>query len=71
MAEENPQSGVSNTATQQLQQAAAAPPTPTTSGPIDNLQCQWVGCGERAASAEQLYVSVKELDVQDQEKAQE
>ena len=33
-------------AVQQLQSAA----TPT------EFQCQWVGCGERAANAEQLYV---------------
>ena len=52
-------------ATQQAQQAAASqnaasPPVqaaPTQSSTIDNLTCQWQGCGERCESAEALYVS--------------
>lgn len=49
-------------ATQQAQQAASQPsppvqaPTLTQSSTIDNLTCQWQGCGERCDSAESLYV---------------
>lgn len=40
---------------QQVQQLPQAPLSPP-SGHIDNLTCQWVGCGERSISPEALYV---------------
>jgi hypothetical protein len=53
-------------ATQQAQQAAQqqhapSPPVqaPQQSSTIDNLTCQWQGCGERTDSAESLYVSLR------------
>jgi hypothetical protein len=49
---------------QQLQQQPQGtptqppPPAPASSSvPGDQLVCQWQNCGERCASAEQLYVS--------------
>ncbi|KAK4636741.1 pH-response transcription factor [Fulvia fulva] len=56
-------------ATQQAQQAAAQPsppvqaPATTQSSTIDNLTCQWQGCGERCDSAEALYDHVCERHV--------
>ncbi|CAK3983007.1 pH-response transcription factor pacC RIM101 [Lecanosticta acicola] len=57
-------------ATQQAQQAAsqnaASSPvhsTPAQSSTIDNLTCQWQGCGERCDSAESLYDHVCERHV--------
>ncbi|KAM3416064.1 hypothetical protein BST61_g9549 [Cercospora zeina] len=57
-------------ATQQAQAAAAAP-SPSVQAPvqstqastIDNLTCQWQGCGERCDSAEALYDHVCERHV--------
>lgn len=49
-------------ATQQAQQAASQPsppvqaPAAAQTSTIDNLTCQWQGCGERCDSAEALYV---------------
>lgn len=49
-------------ATQQAAQAAASPPVQapqtTSTSTIDNLTCQWQGCGERCENAEALYVSI-------------
>ena len=49
-------------ATQQQQQLSQpSPPVQTPQGPvsaIDNLTCQWQGCGERTDTAESLYVSI-------------
>jgi len=56
-------------ATQQAQQAASQPsppvqaPSTTQSSTIDNLTCQWQGCGERCDSAESLYDHVCERHV--------
>ncbi|KAF2172330.1 hypothetical protein M409DRAFT_17566 [Zasmidium cellare ATCC 36951] len=55
-------------ATQQAQQAASQPspvqaPQTTQSSTIDNLTCQWQGCGERCDSAEALYDHVCERHV--------
>jgi len=57
-------------ATQQAQQAAQqqhapSPPVqaPQQSSTIDNLTCQWQGCGERTDSAESLYDHVCERHV--------
>jgi len=49
-------------AAQQAQQLISQPsppvqPVQNTSSTIDNLTCQWQGCGERCDSAELLYVS--------------
>jgi hypothetical protein len=47
-------------ATQQQQQQISQPSPPVQSAQsstIDNLTCQWQGCGERCDSAEALYVS--------------
>ncbi|KAB8343063.1 hypothetical protein FH972_022657 [Carpinus fangiana] len=44
---------------QQVPQAAVSPP----SGPVDNLTCQWVNCGERCVSPEALYEHVCERHV--------
>lgn len=48
-------------AAQQAQQLISQPsppvqPVQTQSSTIDNLTCQWQGCGERCDSAEALYV---------------
>jgi hypothetical protein len=50
-------------AAQQAQQLISQPsppvqPVQNSSSTIDNLTCQWQGCGERCDSAELLYVSV-------------
>jgi heterodisulfide reductase subunit A-like polyferredoxin len=47
-------------AAQQAQQLISqpSPPVQNSSSTIDNLTCQWQGCGERCDSAELLYVSV-------------
>lgn len=48
-------------ATQQHQQQISHPSPPVQSAQssaIDNLTCQWQGCGERCDSAEALYVSI-------------
>ncbi|KAF7197221.1 pH-response transcription factor [Pseudocercospora fuligena] len=56
-------------ATAQAQQAASQPSPPvqapqtTQSSTIDNLTCQWQGCGERCDSAEALYDHVCERHV--------
>ncbi|MCJ1475030.1 hypothetical protein MMC13_003690 [Lambiella insularis] len=52
-----------NAATQQLQPAPPSTPVTSQAGPVDNLQCQWRDCGDRAASAEQLYEHVCERHV--------
>jgi len=49
-------------AAQQAQQLISQPsppvqPVQNASSTIDNLTCQWQGCGERCDSAEALYVS--------------
>jgi len=49
-------------AAQQAQQLISQPsppvqPVQNASSTIDNLTCQWQGCGERCESAEALYVS--------------
>jgi hypothetical protein len=49
-------------AAQQAQQLISQPSPPVqqvqnASSTIDNLTCQWQGCGERCDSAEALYVS--------------
>ncbi|MCJ1307127.1 hypothetical protein MMC25_000773 [Agyrium rufum] len=50
--------------TPQLQQATSAAGSSAQSNATpEPLQCQWVGCGERAASAEQLYEHVCERHV--------
>lgn len=38
-------------------------PVQNASSTIDNLTCQWQGCGERCDSAEALYVSTSLLSV--------
>lgn len=43
---------------QQQQQQPGVPVPPLQSSADSQFQCQWVGCGERAANAEQLYVGV-------------
>nr|POE88085.1 ph-response transcription factor [Quercus suber] len=56
-------------ATQQAQQQAqhpspsVQPPHPVHTSTIDNLTCQWQGCGERTDSAEALYDHVCERHV--------
>jgi hypothetical protein len=34
---------------------------PTVNAAGENLQCQWVGCGERCVSPEALYVSRRDM----------
>ncbi len=43
---------------QQQQQLNQPSPVAAQSSAIDNLTCQWQGCGERCDSAEALYVSI-------------
>ncbi|KAI4129314.1 MAG: hypothetical protein LQ347_003837, partial [Umbilicaria vellea] len=45
------------------QPAQPGPSTPSQGGSLETLQCQWNGCGERAATAEQLYDHVCERHV--------
>lgn len=50
-------------AAQQAQQLISQPsppvqPVTNASSTIDNLTCQWQGCGERCDSAEALYVGI-------------
>lgn len=48
------------TAAQQAAQQQQSPPVQASSAPtstVDNLTCQWQGCGERCDTAEALYVS--------------
>jgi hypothetical protein len=46
------------TAQQQQQLNQPSPPVQVQSSTIDNLTCQWQGCGERCDTAEALYVSI-------------
>jgi hypothetical protein len=46
------------TAQQQQQLNQPSPPVQAQSSTIDNLTCQWQGCGERCDTAEALYVSI-------------
>jgi hypothetical protein len=46
------------TAQQQQQLNQPSPPVQAQSSSIDNLTCQWQGCGERCDTAEALYVSI-------------
>ena len=53
-------------ATQQQSQQLSAPSPPVQapaagSSSIDNLTCQWSGCGERCDTAESLYVSIADI----------
>ena len=43
---------------QQQQSQQQAPPLAVQGGAIDNLQCQWLDCNERAETPEHLYVSL-------------
>lgn len=58
-------------AAQQAQQLINQPSPPVQpvqsaqSSTIDNLTCQWQGCGERCDSAEALYVSRLNLSLND------
>ncbi|KIW73951.1 hypothetical protein PV04_02026 [Phialophora macrospora] len=47
----------------QLQQPLASNPAPNVNSAGENLQCQWQGCGERCATAENLYEHVCERHV--------
>ena len=62
MATEQSAQQAANAANQQLQ--AGIPTTPGSiqgAQPSDSLTCQWAGCGDRATTPEQLYVSSSDV----------
>ena len=63
MATEQSVQQAANAANQQVQ--AAVPSTPGSTQvahSTDALTCQWAGCGDRATTPEQLYVSTSDVE---------